>query len=107
MRTPDRKVALARAWSPPPAGPPLAERSERPPSTWMCSFTLASGSIVRLSTKSVPVPVGHQADGIAPFGKYRNALRSGAPVAVVAANFFAPAAANTRAGNDSRAGTAR
>src|SRR5437868_5444393 len=77
----------------------------------MCSFTLASGSIVRLSTKSFPVLVGHHADGIAPFGKYRNALRSGAPVAVVAvvaANFFALAAApNTRAGNVSKAGTAR
>src|SRR5471030_3339613 len=85
MRTLVRNVPLARAWSPPPSVPGLAARSVRPPSTWILSFTWASGSIVRLSTKSLPVVAGHHAPGIAPLGKYKNAVRSGAPVAVVAA----------------------
>src|SRR5436190_21813799 len=74
----------------------------------MCSLTLASGSIVRLSAKSLPVPPGNQAEGMAPFGKYKNALRKGAPVAVVAASLRASAAAaNTRPGINSKAGKAR
>ncbi len=41
----------------------------------------SSGWSVRLSAKSAPSSLGHQAEGIAPLGKKMNAERSGRPVA--------------------------
>src|ERR1051326_8488197 len=60
---------------------------------------------VRLNSKSLPSPVGRQAEGMAPFGKNRNAARSGAPLAAVAS--LPAGAANRLTGrSDSNAGSA-
>jgi hypothetical protein len=69
-------------------GRPLADRSVRPPSTWMCSFTLASGSIVRLSVKSLPVPAGHQAEGIRRSENTETHCAAARPWPCVAANLL-------------------
>ena len=63
---------------------------------------------MRLSASCGASDVGHQLEGIAPLGKKRNAVRKGAPEAVVA-KFFrrARVAATAPTGrNDSKAGRA-
>src|SRR4051812_12694995 len=64
------------------------------------------GARVEFSRKSDTPPSGHQRVGIAPFGKNINAVRSGAPVAVVA-NRAVELAANERCGiSELKAGNA-
>src|SRR3954468_22669829 len=84
-RTAVRNVPPARAWSPAPSAPASAERSVRPEITWSWFCTFASGDSVgvrRRSAPSAPADVGHQADGIVPFGTYTNAMRVGAVLPV-------------------------
>src|SRR2546423_369417 len=73
------------------------------------SFRLCSnGSRVGLNESS-PFSSGHHFEGIAPFGKKMNAVRKGAPVAVVA-NLLAVEAVEAKAPkgrSDSKVGNAR
>ena len=48
--------------------------------------------------KFAPLPSGHQLAGMAPLGKYTNAVRKGAPEAVVARLLAAGVAARARVG---------
>ena len=69
-RTPVRNVPLPRAWSPGPSGPPSAVaviQAAEHLDLVLDSTPAAPG--VRLSAKSVPSVLGHQADGMAPLGK--------------------------------------
>ena len=104
--TPVRKTPLPRAWSPPPSAPARALRWSSPPTTCRRLRRAASGSSVGLSLKSAPLPVGHQVAGIAPLGKYTNAVRNGAPVAVVASPFAASAASTRFGTSDASEGSA-
>src|SRR5665213_1026830 len=74
--------------------------------TWICCRRSVKGWRVGLKAKSDPSFSGHQADGIAPLGKKTNAVRKGAPVAVVARR--EGTAPSSRIGaSDSKAGRAR
>src|SRR5262249_52639023 len=77
----------------------------RPANTWRWALLASSGARVSLSAKSAPSFAGHQAEGIAPLGKYKKAARKGAPVAVVARAFSD--AISRKGTTDSKAGNAR
>src|SRR5262249_19122316 len=78
------------------------------PSTWMSFRLCSNGWSVGLNASS-SFSSGHHSEGIAPFGKKMNAVRKGAPVAVVA-NLVAAAPVDAKAfrdPSDSKAGNAR
>src|SRR5262249_55034052 len=107
-RTPVRKVPPPRAWSPAPSGPPSATTLSIPPRTCTEFLCFTNGASVRLHSKSLPSAFGHHVAGIAPFGKNMNAIRSGAPPAVVPSLRAAPSAASRLLDEtDAKAGSAR